>query len=374
MERFYPLHVWVCGQCFLVQLEKYVAPEDIFSDYAYFSSFSESWVEHARTYADLMIKRFGLGSQSKVMEIASNDGYLLQHFKRAGLPCLGIEPAANVARAAIEKGIPTTVRFFGEQTARAVAHEHGQPDLLLGNNVLAHVPDINDFVKGMKLLLKMGGVITMEFPHLQRLIEENQFDTIYHEHFSYLSITTVSGFSCSMVSSCSMSRSCRLTEVRCGYTGSTKATFPTRFLPEYEPCSNANAPKGSSQLSSIRRFSEQVMETKRALLEFLIDARRNGKKVVGYGAPGKGNTLLNYCGIRQDFLDFTVDLQSAQVWALYARYAYSDPASRRLARGQAGLCAHTALEPAGGDCDQALNTYESGAADSLCRSRGSRLV
>ncbi len=191
MERFYPLHAWVCGQCFLVQLEEYVSPDAIFSDYAYFSSYSDSWVEHAKRYAESMIERSKLGSSSLVMEIASNDGYLLQHFKNRGVPCRGIEPAANVAEAAVAKGIPTTVKFFGRKTATEVAQEHGQPDLLLGNNVLAHVPDINDFVGGMKILLKHGGVITMEFPHLLKLMDENQFDTIYHEHFSYLSFGSV---------------------------------------------------------------------------------------------------------------------------------------------------------------------------------------
>ncbi len=316
MERFYPLHVWVCSKCFLVQLEKYVSPEEIFSDYAYFSSFSNSWVEHARRYSDLMIQRFGLGPASQVMEIASNDGYLLQHFKRAGIPCLGIEPAANVAQAAIEKGIPTTVRFFGEKSALAIAKEHGRPDLLLGNNVLAHVPDINDFVAGMKGLLKDGGVITMEFPHLQRLIEQNQFDTIYHEHFSYLSFSTVQRIF--------MRHGLELFDVE---------ELPTHggslriYASHASDMSHASTPRvaelvereralGFDRLEMYARFGEQVKETKRALLEFLIDARRAGKKVVGYGAPGKGNTLLNYCGIRQDFLDFTVDLSPHK----YGRY------------------------------------------------------
>jgi SAM-dependent methyltransferase len=191
MERFYPLHAWVCESCWLVQLEEYVSPDQIFSDYAYFSSYSDSWVEHARRYVEAMIQRWGLGAQSLVMEIASNDGYLLQHFKARGVPCRGIEPAANVAEAAVAKGIPTTVKFFGKRTAEEIASEFGQPDLLLGNNVLAHVPDINDFVSGMHVLLKRGGVITMEFPHLLKLMDENQFDTIYHEHFSYLSFGTV---------------------------------------------------------------------------------------------------------------------------------------------------------------------------------------
>jgi 2-polyprenyl-3-methyl-5-hydroxy-6-metoxy-1,4-benzoquinol methylase len=290
MERFYPLHVWVCGTCFLVQLEKYVAPEDIFSDYAYFSSFSDSWVEHARKYSELMIGRFGLGPQSKVMEIASNDGYLLQHFNRAGIPCLGIEPAANVAKAAIEKGIPTTVRFFGEQTALAVAREHGQPDLLLGNNVLAHVPDINDFVKGMKCLLKMGGAITMEFPHLQRLIEENQFDTIYHEHFSYLSFTTVSRIflhhGLELFDVDELPTHGGSLRIYARHQGDTSHAISPRVAALIE----RERDKGFGQLSIYRRFAEQVKETKRALLEFLIAARRAGKKVVGYGAPGKGNT------------------------------------------------------------------------------------
>ena len=307
MERFYPLHVWVCSKCFLVQLEKYVAPEDIFSDYAYFSSFSDSWVEHARSYAELMISRFELGRDSKVMEIASNDGYLLQHFKQAGVPCLGIEPAANVAKAAIEKGIPTTVRFFGEDTARAIAREHGQPDLLLGNNVLAHVPDINDFVKGMKSLLKNGGVITMEFPHLQRLIEENQFDTIYHEHFSYLSFGTVRrifrhhGLELFDVEELPTHGG----SLRIYARHAADASHP--IAPRVEELIERERSLGYEELGMYARFGEQVKETKRALLEFLIDAKRAGKKIVGYGAPGKGNTLLNYCGIRQDFLDFTVD-------------------------------------------------------------------
>jgi len=307
MERFYPLHVWVCGKCFLVQLEKYVAPEEIFSDYAYFSSFSDSWVEHARLYAEQMISRFKLGRDAKVMEIASNDGYLLQHFKRAGIPCLGIEPAANVAKAAVERGIPTTVRFFGENTALAIAREHGKPDLLLGNNVLAHVPDINDFVKGMKRLLKDGGVITMEFPHLQRLIEENQFDTIYHEHFSYLSLSTVRRIF--------LQHGLELFDVeelpthggslRIYARHASDASHP--IVPRVNALIERERSLGYEDLDMYARFGEQVKETKRALLEFLIDAKRAGKKIVGYGAPGKGNTLLNYCGIRQDFLDFTVD-------------------------------------------------------------------
>jgi hypothetical protein len=307
MERFYPLHAWVCSECFLVQLEEYVSPDEIFSDYAYFSSYSDSWVEHARAYAEGMMKRFGLAGKSKVMEIASNDGYLLQHFVKAGVPCLGIEPAVNVARAAVAKGIPTVAKFFGRKTASEVAAEHGKPDLLLGNNVLAHVPDINDFVGGMKLLLKEAGVITMEFPHLQRLMEENQFDTIYHEHFSYLSFTTVRGIF--------RHHGLELFDVEELPThGGSIRIFGRHDTDASKPVSGRveemlarERERGLQKLSTYAHFQEQVRETKRALLEFLIDAKRAGKKIVGYGAPGKGNTLLNYCGIRQDFLDFTVD-------------------------------------------------------------------
>ena len=307
MEPFYPLHAYVCDACFLVQLQEFVAPQAIFTEYAYFSSYSSSWVDHARRYSDLMVDRFGLGSRSRVMEIASNDGYLLQHFVARGIPVLGIEPAANVAKVAVEKGIPTTVRFFGRQTAGEIAAESGHADLLLGNNVLAHVPDINDFVAGMKRLLAPGGVITMEFPHLQRLVAEGQFDTIYHEHFSYLSFVVV--------------------EKIFAHHGIT--LFDVEQLPTHggslriygRHAENAALPVGERVVrlrdqeiaagmltqEYYRGFGERVKKVKRELLRFLIDAKERGKKVVGYGAPGKGNTLLNYCGIRTDFLDFTVD-------------------------------------------------------------------
>ncbi|HTT14034.1 MAG TPA: class I SAM-dependent methyltransferase [Burkholderiaceae bacterium] len=307
MEPFYPLHAYVCDQCFLVQLQEFVTPDEIFTEYAYFSSYSTSWVEHARRYAEAVIERFQLGPDSKVMEIASNDGYLLQHFVARGVPVLGIEPAANVAKVAIERGVASTVCFFGRNTARDIARDHGRPDLLLGNNVLAHVPDINDFVGGMKLLLAPTGVITMEFPHLQRLIAENQFDTIYHEHFSYLSFVVV--------------------ERIFAHHGIT--LFDVEELPTHggslriygRHTENAGLPvaarvqalrqreidDGFLTLDRYRGFDEQVKQTKRKLLSFLIDARQRGKKIVGYGAPGKGNTLLNYCGIRTDFLDFTTD-------------------------------------------------------------------
>jgi SAM-dependent methyltransferase len=307
MERFYPLHAWVCENCWLVQLEEYVSPDQIFSDYAYFSSYSDSWVEHARRYAEAMIARLQLGPDSLVMEIASNDGYLLQHFKARGVPCRGIEPAANVAEAAVAKGIPTTLRFFGRRTADEMARDYGRPDLLLGNNVLAHVPDINDFVDGMRILLKQGGVITMEFPHLLKLMEENQFDTIYHEHFSYLSFATVEKIFAH--------HGLRLFDVEqipthggslriyaCHHNDRTHATAPAvaqlRAL-EIE--------RGLQNGAVYEQFEARVKETKRKLLGFLIEAKEQGKAIAGYGAPGKGNTLLNYCGIRTDFLDYTVD-------------------------------------------------------------------
>jgi len=307
MERFYPLHAWVCGKCYLVQLEEYVSPDQIFSDYAYFSSYSDSWVEHARRYAEAMIERSKLGTQSLVMEIASNDGYLLQHFKARGVPCRGIEPAANVAEAAIAKGIPTTVKFFGRQAAAEIAREHGKPDLLLGNNVLAHVPDINDFVGGMSILLKQGGVITMEFPHLLRLMDENQFDTIYHEHFSYLSFGTVEKVFAH--------HGLRLFDVdqipthggslRIYGCHAADETHPNK--PAVEQLRLEEIQRGLNDLATYGAFDARVKATKRKLLNFLVETRNAGKSIVGYGAPGKGNTLLNYCGIRTDFLDYTVD-------------------------------------------------------------------
>ena len=307
MEAFYPLHVWVCHECYLVQLEEYVAPSDIFSEYAYFSSYSKSWVEHARKYSEEMVARFGLGPQSKVMEIASNDGYLLQHFVRAGIPCLGIEPAANVAEAAKEKGVPSVVRFFGLDCAGAIAREHGRPDLLLGNNVLAHVPNINDFVGGMRQLLGQGGVITMEFPHLEQLVRHNQFDTIYHEHFSYLSFITVERIF--------RHHGLVLFDVEeLGTHGGSIRIFARHQEDESKPVGqrvhalrSREHEIGFDRLDGYSGFAAKVDETKRNLLDFLIAAKRAGKKIVGYGAPGKGNTLLNYCGIRADFLDFTVD-------------------------------------------------------------------
>jgi hypothetical protein len=307
MEPFYPLHVWVCDKCFLVQLEEYVSAEDIFTDYAYFSSYSDSWLKHAGNYADQMVKRFGLDTTSLVVELASNDGYLLQYFVQNGIPVLGVEPAANVAQVAVGKGVPTLVRFFGRETALELASQGQTADLLLGNNVLAQVPDLNSFVAGMKILLKPRGVITMEFPHLMQLMEQNQFDTIYHEHFSYFSLWTVERIFAAhgivlfdVEELLTHGGSLRIYGKHA--EDSTKAVS-RRFL----ALRDRECVAGVNQISIYASFSEQVKETKRKLLDFLIYARREGKTVAGYGAPGKGNTLLNYCGIRTDFIDYTVD-------------------------------------------------------------------
>jgi SAM-dependent methyltransferase len=307
MEPFYPLHAYVCTNCYLVQLDEYVTPDDIFSDYDYFSSYSESWVNHAKLYTDMITERLGLDNQSLVMEIASNDGYLLQHFVGKNIPVLGIEPAANVAAEAVKKGIPTTVQFFGEDTAKNLRTEHGPADLLLGNNVLAHVPNINDFVAGMKALLNTNGVLTMEFPHLLRLVQENQFDTIYHEHFSYLSFYTVEqifahhGITLFDVEELpTHGGSLRI-------FGKHAENDTLEVSDNVAKLRNLEIEHGIDTLQFYQGFEERVKETKRKLLEFLIEKKRAGKQIIGYGAPGKGNTLLNYCGIRQDFLDYTVD-------------------------------------------------------------------
>jgi 2-polyprenyl-3-methyl-5-hydroxy-6-metoxy-1,4-benzoquinol methylase len=307
MEPFFPLHAFVCDQCFLVQLEEFEAPDHIFSDYAYFSSYSDLWLAHAKAYVQLMQQRFALNPASQVVEIASNDGYLLQYFKQSGIPVLGVEPAANVAKVAVEKGIPTTVKFFGVNTAKELVAEGMQADLLLGNNVLAHVPDLNDFVAGMKILLKPEGVITMEFPHLLQLMQHNQFDTIYHEHFSYFSLLTVEqvlaahGLTLFDVDELSThGGSLRIYAKHA--EDSTKAVEQSVVTLKQREFA-----AGLNQIGAYAAFSEQVMETKRKLLDFLIAAKQAGKQVVGYGAPAKGNTLLNYCGIRSDFIDYTVD-------------------------------------------------------------------
>jgi SAM-dependent methyltransferase len=309
MEPFYPLHVWVCEACFLVQLEAVVDPAEIFGagDYAYFSSYSDSWLAHARAYTEQMIGRFDIDRRSRVVEIASNDGYLLQYFREKGVPVLGIEPASNCAAAARAKGIETEVAFFGLETARRLAAERGKADLLLGNNVLAHVPDLNDFVAGLKLLLAPEGVLTLEFPHLMRLVEGNQFDTIYHEHYSYLSFGTVEQVFAH--------HGLVLFDVEELAThGGSLRIYGHHVERSDEPVEPAvHALRAREETAGMRRldyytgFAEKVHETKRGLLEFLIGARRAHQRVAGYGAPGKGNTLLNYCGIRTDFIDYTVD-------------------------------------------------------------------
>jgi SAM-dependent methyltransferase len=307
MEPFYPLRALVCGRCFLVQLEEVESPDRIFSDYAYFSSYSSSWLEHCRRYSEQMIESLGLGEHSRVVELASNDGYLLQYFHEQRIPVLGIEPAANVAEIAIERGIPTRVEFFGRRTARLLAPRYSA-DLLVGNNVLAHVPDLNDFVGGMKLLLAPGGTITMEFPHLLRLIEGRQWDTIYHEHFSYFSFLTVSRVFAA--------HGLRLFDVEelpthggslrvYGCHGEDSAKVDSERARELRERESA---AGYGSLETYVGFDARIEADKRQILEFLIAIKRDGARIIGYGAPAKGNTLLNYCGVRRDFLDYTVDL------------------------------------------------------------------
>jgi len=307
MEPFYPLHVYVCDTCLLAQLEEYVSPEAIFTEYAYFSSYADSWLKHSKAYTDQMVSRFGLNARSLVVEPASNDGYLLQYFVEKGIPVLGIEPARNVAKAAIEKGIPTLVEFFGEKLARELSGQGKQGDLILGNNVLAQVPGLNDFVKGMKVLLKPRGVITMEFPHLVRLMQENQFDTIYHEHFSYFSFLAVEKIFAA--------QGLTIFDVdELPTHGGSLRIYAKHAADMTKPISRRaddlrerEVAAGLRQMPTYAAFSEKVKETKRKLLDCLIRIKRDGKSICGYGAPGKGNTLLNYCGIRTDFLDFTVD-------------------------------------------------------------------
>jgi SAM-dependent methyltransferase len=305
-EPFYPLRVHVCEQCFLVQLAEYVSPAEIFSEYAYFSSYSRSWVEQARAYAEQMRRRLPLTDRSFVIEIASNDGYLLQHFVRAGIPVLGIEPAANVAATARKRHVPTRSAFFGVEVAEELALAGECADLLIGNNVLARVPDLNEFVKSLKIALKPDGIITMEFPHLMRLMEGIQFDTIYHEHLSYFSLLTVErlfeahGLAIDDVEELPTHGGSLRIYARHSEAG-TEAGEAVRQLRRREEHAGLN------RVQSYGHFASRVSETKRRLLEFLIDVKRQGKSIVGYGAPGNGNTLLNYCGIRSDFIDYTVD-------------------------------------------------------------------
>jgi SAM-dependent methyltransferase len=307
MEPFYPLHVKVCEECYLVQLEEYVSPEHIFTEYAYFSSYSDSWLRHSENYVEMISRRLRLGPQSLAVELASNDGYLLQYFASRGIPVLGVEPAVNVAKAAEKRGVPTLVKFFGCQTAQQMVERGQAADLVIGNNVLAQVPDLNDFVGGIRIVLKSGGVATLEFPHLERLMAENQYDTIYHEHFSYFSLIAVEKifaahglvlFDLDEIPTHGGSIRIYLRHIE---DRSKQVTAAVIKLRERELAA------GFDRMETYATFAEQVMESKRALLELLIRLRREGKRIVGYGAPGKGNTLLNYCGIRTDFLEFTVD-------------------------------------------------------------------
>ncbi|HEX6040825.1 class I SAM-dependent methyltransferase [Longimicrobium sp.] len=305
-ERFYPLHALVCDGCWLVQLGEFESPERIFGHYVYFSSYSESWLRHARAYAEMIRARLGLGADSFVVEVASNDGYLLRNFVQAGIPALGIEPAANVAQVAREAGVDTLVRFFGTEVAGELAAQGRQADLVAANNVLAHVPALNDFVAGLRALLKPAGVATLEFPHLVRLMAENQFDTIYHEHFSYFSLLTVR-----RVMEAHGLRVFDVEELPT-HGGSLRVyacrdEAPIATEPAVEALLERERAFGLERLETYLAFGERVREVKWALLEFLIRARREGKRVVGYGAAAKGNTLLNYCGIRTDFVDYVVD-------------------------------------------------------------------
>jgi SAM-dependent methyltransferase len=306
-ETFYPLHAYVCSDCLLVQVGEFEPPDAIFNDYAYFSSYSQSWVDHARKYAQEVIPRFSLDRSTQVIEIASNDGYLLKNFVGAGIPALGIEPAENVAAVAREAGIPTETAFFGAKLARELVDRGVRAKLLIGNNVLAHVPDLHDFVAGMSLVLAPGGVITMEFPHVLQLIAQNQFDTIYHEHFSYLSLLTVSRifaayhlrvFDVEQIDT--HGGSLRIFACHTGFAGHERTS---RVL-ELEDSERAAR---LDRLEGYVGYPARVQRAKRKLLRFLVDTRDRGLTTVAYGAPAKGNTLLNYCGVRDDLIDYTVD-------------------------------------------------------------------
>ena len=306
-EPRFPLRVYVCGECFLVQLEEWESPENIFGDYAYFSSYSESWLRHAKKYVGEMIERFGIDPQSQVVEIASNDGYLLQYFVDRGIPVLGVEPARNVAVVARSRGIPTRVDFFGETTARTLRREGLRADLLIGNNVLAHVPNLNDFVKGLKILLADQGIVTMEFPHLARLCAECQIDTIYHEHFSYFSFVVAEKIFAA--------HGLTLFDVEELPThGGSLRIFAQHKVGGRHPISGhvedlrkREIDAGYADLARYLAFEERAVRTKEKLIEFLVNAKQEGKRVVGYGAPAKGNTLLNYCGVTSDLVEYTVD-------------------------------------------------------------------
>lgn len=306
MEPFYPLAARICDRCLLVQLPSYVPADDIFREYAYFSSFSDSWVEHARKYAERMTEALGLGPDSRVVEVASNDGYLLQHFVAAGIPVLGIEPARNIAREAVARGIPTIDEFFGAELAQRLVEDGGQADLIAANNVFAHVPDLNDFIAGLAILLKPGGTLTIEVAYLVRLIAGNQFDTIYHEHFMYYTVLSAER---------ALARhGLRVLDAEelPSHGGSIRLFVghdddPRPEAPGVVALRASERAAGYGDVAGYAGFDARVAETKRALLGFLLEAKRSGASIAGYGAPGKGNTLLNYCGIRTDFLDYTVD-------------------------------------------------------------------
>jgi SAM-dependent methyltransferase len=308
VEYFYPLHAVVCEHCLLVQIDEFVAPHNIFTDYAYFSSYSNSWLDHCKSYVNMMIERFELDANSSVIEIASNDGYLLQYFIARGIPCLGIEPAQNVADIAIQKGVPTETEFFGEAYANNLNERRSKPNLIIGNNVLAHVPNINDFVSGLKKLLAEDGVITLEFPHLLQLIDKVQFDTIYHEHFSYLSLFSVEKilkkyglkvFDVEEIATHGGSIRIYVSHIE---ASSHKLHDSVVLLREKENLALLGEAKGYVG------FSNKANKIKRDLLSFLNTSKAQGKSIIGYGAAAKGNTLLNYCGIRSDYLDYVVDL------------------------------------------------------------------
>lgn len=307
-EVFYPLKVYTCSNCFLVQVDEYKKSDAIFnSEYVYYSSYSTSWLEHARQYVELMTERFGFTENSQIIEVASNDGYLLQYFKEKNIPVLGIEPTANTAKVAEEKGIRSVVDFFGVRLAQTLAAKGIQADLLLGNNVLAHVPDINDFVGGMKIILKPAGVITMEFPHLMQLVRNNQFDTIYHEHFSYLSFYTVKQIfeaqGLEMFDVDELPTHGGSLRIYAKHKEDNSKTISKNVDDLLEKEKTA----GMLDLSYYNNFQQKAFSIKLALIEFLIQQKKVGKKVAAYGAAAKGNTLLNYCGIKNDLIDFVVD-------------------------------------------------------------------
>jgi SAM-dependent methyltransferase len=333
MEAFYPLHAWVCSACRLMQLAAFESPSHIFGDYVYFSSYSDSWLEHCARYTAAVITRYGLGAPAQILEIASNDGYLLQYFQRAGRLVLGIEPAANVAAVALAKGVPTEIAFFGRETAGRLRAAGHAPDLIIANNVLAHVPDLNDFVAGLKLLLAPAGIVTIELPHLQRLIEDNQFDTIYHEHFSYFSLLTAErifarhGLAVFDVEELpTHGGSLRL------HIGHAEAGPEIR--PAIGDLRRRESAAGLDTPEPYRRFGARIVESKCAILDFLIGAHRQGKRVLGYGAPAKGTTLLNYCGVGPELIAFTVDRNPRKQGTLLpgTRIPVRDPAALIEAR------------------------------------------